>query len=85
MINEGKFIEAEEIYRKKILKGPNKHISYWNNLSKEHGFNLKHTIVKGGKRRYDSVKNGLKFIKDEGIVAIHDGARPLLSKSLIKW
>ena len=41
-------------------------------------------IVEGGKRRYDSVKNGLKYVKDDGIVAIHDGARPLISKNLIE-
>ena len=42
------------------------------------------SIVEGGKRRYDSVKNGLKFVEDGGIVAIHDGARPLISKNLIE-
>ena len=42
------------------------------------------SIVKGGKNRFDSVKNGLKSIKGEGMVAIHDGVRPLLSKNLIE-
>jgi 2-C-methyl-D-erythritol 4-phosphate cytidylyltransferase len=41
-------------------------------------------VVKGGKERQDSVKSGLKAL-DESIdyVLIHDGARPLVSKSLI--
>ena len=42
------------------------------------------SIVKGGKSRFDSVKNGLKSIKGQGMVAIHDGVRPLLSKNLIE-
>ena len=42
------------------------------------------SIVKGGKNRFDSVKNGLKSIKGQGMVAIHDGVRPLLSKNLIE-
>ncbi|MDR1243658.1 MAG: 2-C-methyl-D-erythritol 4-phosphate cytidylyltransferase [Endomicrobium sp.] len=37
--------------------------------------------VAGGKERFDSVKNGLKIVKkDVDFVAIHDGARPLISK-----
>ncbi len=41
-------------------------------------------FVEGGKRRQDSVFNGLKMV-DPGtaLVCIHDGVRPLVSKSLI--
>ena len=75
-----KFLEIKKIEIILVVnknKNWEKILSNYKNLS-----NI--SIVKGGKRRYDSVKNGLKFIKDEGMVAIHDGARPLLSKSLIK-
>lgn len=41
------------------------------------------TIVAGGETRYHSVQNGLKVIKDDGIVFVHDGARPLVSTELI--
>jgi 2-C-methyl-D-erythritol 4-phosphate cytidylyltransferase len=42
------------------------------------------TVVVGGGTRYHSVRNGLKKVKDDGgIVFVHDGARPLLSKDLI--
>jgi 2-C-methyl-D-erythritol 4-phosphate cytidylyltransferase len=38
-------------------------------------------FVHGGKERFDSVKNGLSFIKDDiDFVAIHDAARPLISR-----
>lgn len=42
------------------------------------------TIITGGSTRQESVYNGLKAIKEEdGIVCIHDGARPLLKKWMI--
>jgi 2-C-methyl-D-erythritol 4-phosphate cytidylyltransferase len=42
-------------------------------------------LVAGGERRQDSVYNGLRAIEDaEGIVLIHDGARPLVTARLIE-
>ncbi len=41
-------------------------------------------FVEGGKRRQDSVYNGLKVVDPSApFVCIHDGARPLVSKRLI--
>ncbi len=40
------------------------------------------SIVEGGKERYNSVMNALCEIED-GIVAIHDGARPFIEPSVI--
>ena len=39
-------------------------------------------VVAGGKERYDSVEQGLHCIED-GIVLIHDGARPFVTKDMI--
>ncbi len=42
-------------------------------------------VATGGKERQDSVYNGLKLIEDrDGIVLIHDGARPFIEKVLIQ-
>ncbi len=41
------------------------------------------TVVAGGETRYHSVQNGLKEIKDDGVVFVHDGARPLIHSELI--
>ena len=42
-------------------------------------------IVPGGKRRQDSVKNGIDFLsKDAEIVVIHDGVRPFVTKEMIE-
>jgi len=42
-------------------------------------------IVKGGSERQDSVYNGLKVLPEQvKIVAVHDGARPLVTPDLIE-
>ncbi len=66
-----------------ILVLPFEHIELWNRLISEYRFLIAHQLVAGGKTRFDSVKNGLATLNDEGLVAIHDGVRPLVSKELI--
>ena len=56
---------------------------YWENLCVLHNFSIPHKLIKGGTQRFDSVKNGIKAIQANAIVAIHDAVRPLLSKQLI--
>ena len=58
-------------------------ISYWNDLIKEYTFELKHILVAGGKSRAQSVLNGLNLINEDCLVAIHDAARPAVTKELI--
>lgn len=41
------------------------------------------SIVYGGKERQHSVYNGVRAAKQEGIVLVHDGARPFINKELI--
>ena len=42
-------------------------------------------IVPGGKRRQESVKNGMDALpKDTDIVVIHDGVRPFVTKAMIE-
>jgi 2-C-methyl-D-erythritol 4-phosphate cytidylyltransferase len=42
-------------------------------------------IVPGGKRRQDSVKNGMDVLaKDVDIVLIHDGVRPFVTRAMIE-
>ena len=50
----------------------------------ENRFNKVKSIVIGGASRQESVKNGLDAIKDEdGLVLIHDSARPLVDEEII--
>ncbi len=53
-----------------------------------YGFSSVKQVVPGGKERYDSVWNGLCALKaagfpEDGIVLIHDGARPLVDGEII--
>lgn len=54
----------------------------WVALARKHGFQGSVVIQHGGATRFQSVKNGLQMV-DDGIVAIHDGVRPLVSAEII--
>jgi len=79
-------IEAFFTYSEKIsvvLVLPEDDFGIWESISKEFNFKKPITIQKGGETRFQSVKNGLDKIDGEGLVAIHDGVRPLVSVDLI--
>jgi len=51
----------------------------------KYNFSKVQNLIAGGETRQDSVYNGLKNLDaDTDIVVIHDGARPLIEKSIIK-
>jgi 2-C-methyl-D-erythritol 4-phosphate cytidylyltransferase len=66
-----------------ILVLPEAQLKFWKELCKKHQFTIQHKIASGGDARFFSVKNGLDLISEEGIVFIHDGVRPLVSKQTI--
>ena len=67
-----------------ILALPELHFGTWKDLCRLHDFTIPHKVTAGGKTRYGSVKNALEAVLSEGLVAIHDGARPLVSRELIR-
>jgi len=67
-----------------VLVLPSDQIAFWESLCKQLDFDIDHTVVAGGESRFESVKNGLALCKGDGVVAIHDGVRPLVSESLIQ-
>jgi 2-C-methyl-D-erythritol 4-phosphate cytidylyltransferase len=67
-----------------ILVLPQKQVDYWKELCKTFDYKLKHKIVHGGDVRFESVKNGLELIGEEGVVGIHDGVRPFVSPDTIQ-
>ena len=68
-----------------ILVLPKKQISFWQELCQKNAFFIPHTVVEGGNTRFESVQNGLNSLKsEEGLVAIHDGVRPIIKKQLIR-
>ncbi|TEU16873.1 MAG: 2-C-methyl-D-erythritol 4-phosphate cytidylyltransferase [Dehalococcoidia bacterium] len=64
-----------------VLNG--KDLARGQKLKKGRGWS-KVTLCPGGARRQDSVKEGLKQIRDCDLVMIHDGARPFLTSDLIE-
>jgi 2-C-methyl-D-erythritol 4-phosphate cytidylyltransferase len=67
-----------------IVVLPPESIETWKSLCKEYKITIPHTMVMGGAERFDSVQNGLNVIKsNSGLVAIHDGVRPLVSRETI--
>ena len=80
---ESFFRAIEEIQILLVL--PAAHIPYWKELCSQYEFNIPHRIVEGGESRGESVKNGLDMISAEnGLVAVHDGVRPLVDVELIR-
>ena len=66
-----------------ILVLPEEQFIYWSELCEKYNFSIPHQITAGGSERFFSVKNGLDLIKENGVVAIHDGVRPLVNKKTI--
>ena len=63
---------------------PENQLRHWVELQEKYSFTIPQTLVKGGSSRFFSVKNGLNFVNDTGLVAIHDGVRPFVSIDTIK-
>lgn len=67
-----------------VLVVPEDEIEYCiENIIDKYGLKVD-KIVAGGNERQDSVYNGLKGLKNNGIVLIHDGARPFASERIIE-
>lgn len=65
-----------------ILVLPREHRETWQELVARYGFGIPHILVDGGETRFHSVKNGLARVQP-GLVAVHDGVRPLVSSEII--
>jgi len=79
-------LEAFFRYSEKIIMVlvlPEDDFEIWKELCEKHNFNKPIILQKGGETRFQSVKNGLDKIEVPGLVAIHDGVRPLVSEDII--
>lgn len=64
---------------------------YWLDLCYKFHFHVPHLITTGGSTRFQSVKKGLEFlaqhdanmVSEQAVIAVHDGARPLVTSALI--
>ncbi len=75
--------EQVDHIREIIVAAPESHLEQTKSLVEKFQIS-KTTVVKGGKLRQDSVQAGLSHVAaDCDFVAVHDGARPLITASLI--
>ena len=63
---------------------PREHFATWEKLCLKHALNCPQTLVEGGITRFHSVRAALSKVSDGHIVSIHDGVRPLVSRTLIR-
>ncbi|MCW2260563.1 MULTISPECIES: 2-C-methyl-D-erythritol 4-phosphate cytidylyltransferase [Sphingobacterium] len=62
---------------------------FWKSLCQEYKFTIPHDITYGGETRFQTVKNGIAFIKKKQLnlqeiaIAVHDAARPLIAANTI--
>lgn len=66
-----------------VLVLPEEDIPVWHDTARKYRFEKNLTIQSGGPTRFHSVKKGLEKIADTGLVAIHDGVRPLVTPDII--
>lgn len=81
-----KFLQVPDIQLIMVL--PKNDIDYWNDITKDnkHIQDYRESIIitVGGASRFQSVRNGLAQITTDGLVAVHDGVRPLVSLEIIQ-
>ena len=86
------FERSPQIDKIILTVGSEEQISYCQEtILRPYGFQKVASVITGGKERYDSVWMGLKAVKEnlpkeaaEGIVFIHDGARPMVSEDILE-
>ena len=67
-----------------ILVLPQDDFETWQQIVKNYNFTKPLILQTGGDTRFQSVKRGLEKIEGNGLVAIHDGVRPLVSVNMIR-
>ena len=81
-----RFAERSLAVQECVVVLPADQFDTWHQLCARHELNLPHTVVAGGHSRWASVRNGLAHLQGHaaGIVAVHDGVRPLTPASVIE-
>ena len=67
-----------------IVVLPSAQKEWWRDYCRQSGFLERYSIVSGGITRFHSVQNALRYVGNEGLVAVHDGVRPLVSRPLLE-
>jgi len=84
LIHTLRVFEADEDCENIILAIHPDDESSFKELLNQHGICKVTEFVKGGKERQDSVYSGVKTLNKEGIVLVHDAARPFIKRETIR-
>jgi 2-C-methyl-D-erythritol 4-phosphate cytidylyltransferase len=81
-----RFAEPELGVAEIVVVLPTDQLGTWQQLCEQHEVAIPHTLVPGGASRWASVKAGLGALGEhkEGLVAVHDGVRPLVSRLVVE-
>ncbi|HEU0020825.1 MAG TPA: 2-C-methyl-D-erythritol 4-phosphate cytidylyltransferase, partial [Dehalococcoidia bacterium] len=67
-----------------VLVLSQENLDHGREILQDHNFSKVSLVCAGGKRRQDSVRNGLEALQPCQWVLVHDGARPCLDQSLLE-
>jgi 2-C-methyl-D-erythritol 4-phosphate cytidylyltransferase len=82
-IHSLKVFEEDELCEGIILAIHPQDEAEFNSLLKKHEVKKVLELVPGGEERQDSIYNALKTVKKDGIILVHDAARPFITKEHI--
>jgi 2-C-methyl-D-erythritol 4-phosphate cytidylyltransferase len=79
-----RFMAFSPLLRVVLVLPGGKPTEAWHQLCETHDFYPPIDTVAGGATRFQSVRNGLARVRTEaGLVAVHDGVRPMVTPTLI--
>ncbi|MCR5887932.1 2-C-methyl-D-erythritol 4-phosphate cytidylyltransferase [Hymenobacter sp. J193] len=80
-----RFAEPALRVQELVLVLPPDQFTTWEQLCRQHQVQIPHAVVAGGATRWASVRNGLAHLSaPSGVVAVHDGVRPLTPTRVIE-
>jgi 2-C-methyl-D-erythritol 4-phosphate cytidylyltransferase len=62
---------------------PKQWFEYWQHLQEEYAFDVPHVLIEGGETRFESVRNAVAHLPNEGLAAVHDAVRPFVSSAFV--
>ncbi|TGE20570.1 2-C-methyl-D-erythritol 4-phosphate cytidylyltransferase [Hymenobacter aquaticus] len=81
-----RFAQPELGIEQCVVVLPAEQFATWEQLCREFSISIPHAVVAGGETRWASVRRGLAYLAEQpaGLVAVHDGVRPLVSAAVIE-
>ncbi len=67
-----------------IVALPAAHMALWDDICMRLDLRGTHTVCAGGATRFESVKNALGTVSGCGLIAVHDGVRPLFTETMVR-